>query len=246
MKTALVTGGTRGIGRAVSLKLARAGYKVLALYGRNREAADELTAQAASEGLKVICIRGDLTRDTSFAEIVEAVKLEAPELHCIVHSAASGVHRDAMDLSIKHLRFTFEINVFSIHNLIVSLNDRLVKGSSIIGVTSAGGTRVIPHYAAIGASKGALESLFRHYAREMAPRGISVNLVCPGIVLTEAIEAFVDKEARIEASLRKTPTGALTTVEQVADMVGFLATSPAGSQIQGQTLVIDGGMTLLT
>lgn len=245
-KVALVTGGTRGIGRAISLNLARSGYRVLALYGRNREAADKLMEVATAEDLSILCIRGDLTRDISFAEVLEKVKAEAPQIDCIVHSAASGVHRNAMDLSLKHLRFTFEINVFSIHNLIIQLHERMPKGSRIIGVTSAGGTRVIPFYAAVGSSKGALESLFRHYARELAPHGIAVNLVCPGIVLTEAVEAFVDKDKRIEFSLRKTPTGELTTPEQVADLVHFLATSPTVQQIQGQTFVIDGGMTLLT
>jgi enoyl-[acyl-carrier protein] reductase III len=245
-KIALVTGGTRGIGRAISLKLARSGFKVLALYGRNREAADSLTAEAQKEDLQILCLRGDLTRDASFEQILSQIKSEAPQIDCLVHSAASGVHRDAMDLTLKHLRFTFEINVFSIHNLITHLIDRLPSGARIIAVTSSGGTRVIPHYAAVGSSKGALESLFRHYAKELAPSGIAVNLVCPGLVMTDAVDAFVDGEKRVEHSLQKTPTGHLTTVEEVAGVVDFLATSSSAAQIQGQTIVIDGGMTLTT
>src|SRR4051812_44701555 len=95
-KIALVTGGTRGIGRAITLKLARSGFRVLALYGRNREAADEVTAIALKEDLRILCIRGDLTRDASFNEVVEKIKSEAPQIDVLVHSAASGVHRDAM------------------------------------------------------------------------------------------------------------------------------------------------------
>ena len=245
-KIALVTGGTRGIGRAIVLKLAREGYKVLALYGRNREAADNLAKVAVDEQLNIICLRGDLTRDSSFAELLTQIEGEAPHIDCVVHSAASGVHRNAMDLSIKHMRFTFEINVFAIHNLITHLHTRMPNGARIVGVTSAGGTRVIPHYAAIGSSKGALESLFRHYAKELAPKGIAVNLVCPGIVLTDAVDAFLDKEARIKFSLEKTPTHHLTTPDEVAETVCFLATAKAAAQIIGQTLVIDGGMTLST
>ena len=245
-KIAVVTGGTRGIGRATTLKLARSGFKVLALYGRNRKAANEVLEIAQKEDLNIHCIRGDLTKDFSFNEILRTIKDEAPQIDCIVHSAASGVHRNAMDISLKHLRFTFEINVFAIHNLLIHLCERMPDGSSIVGLTSAGGTRAMEHYAAVGSSKGALESLFRHYARELSPRGISVNLICPGLVMTEAVEAFVDKEKRVEISLQRTPTGKITTVEDVAELVHFFATSPAARQIQGQTIVMDGGLTLMT
>ena len=115
----------------------------------------------------------------------------------------------------------------------------------MIGVTSSGGTRVIPYYAAVGSSKGAMESLFRHYAFEWAPRDIAVNCVCPGLVLTDAVEAFPDKESRSQRALESTPTGKLTIPEDVAQLVGFLC-SPFASQIVGQTIVIDGGKTLLS
>lgn len=245
-KIAVVTGGTRGIGRAITLKLARSGYKVLALYGHNRRAAEEVETIAKTENLNVLCLRGDLTKDVSFEQVVQAIQSEAAQIDCLVHSAASGVHRPAMDLSLKHMRYTFEINVFSIHNLVTQLYQRMPRGSRIIGVTSSGGVRVIPYYAAIGSSKGALESLFRHYARELAPSGIAVNLVCPGLVMTEAVDAFVDKDNRIESCLQATPTGHITSVEEVADVAYFLATSAAAAQIQGQTFVIDGGKTLMS
>jgi enoyl-[acyl-carrier protein] reductase III len=116
-------------------------------------------------------------------------------------------------------------------------------GSRIVAVTSSGGTRVIPFYTAVGSSKGALESLFRHYAAELAPQGIAVNMVCPGLVLTDAVEAFPDKDARTQKTIDATPSGRLTTPEDVAGVVNFLM-SPAASQIIGQTLVIDGGKTL--
>jgi enoyl-[acyl-carrier protein] reductase III len=160
-----------------------------------------------------------------------------------VHSAASGVHRSAAELSVKHLSWTFEINVYAIHHLLQSLLERVPEGGRIIGITSSGGTRVIPYYSAVGASKGALESLFRHYASELAPRKIAVNLVCPGLVLTDAVEAFPDKETRLDKTIQATPTGRLTTPEDVAGLVSFLC-SPAAAQIIGQTLVIDGGKTL--
>lgn len=244
-KTAVVTGGTRGIGRAISLMFAQQGAKVFALYGRDRAAADALMDEAGQQSLDIQCVRGDLTRPEKFQEIMDQIGTKAEHIDFVVHSAASGVHREALDLTLKHLQWTFDINVFAAHNLIQNLQPKLGRGSRIIGVTSSGGTRVIPYYAAVGSSKGALESLFRHYAFELAPQGISVNCVCPGLVLTDAVEAFPDKENRLNKTMDATPTGRLTTPEDVAHLVSFLCL-PESSQIIGQTLVMDGGKSLIS
>ncbi len=244
-KVAVVTGGTRGIGRAISLDLAKNGAQVFALYGRDRQSADELTALAQKDGSKIITIRGDLTHPEKFKETVGEIKAQAPKVDFVVHCAASGVHKEAIDLTLKHLRWTFDINVFAIHQLLQELVPLMPRNSRVIGITSSGGTRVIPYYAAVGSSKGALESLFRHYAHEWAPKGIAVNLVCPGLVLTDAVEAFPDKDNRTKKSIDATPSGRLTTPEDVAGLVDFLC-SDLGSQIIGQTIAIDGGKTLIS
>lgn len=242
-KFAVVTGGTRGIGRAISFALAEQGAHVLALYARDRESAAALEKDAAAEGLNVTTIRGDLTDEESFKKSVEQIRTLAPSLDLLVHSAASGVHRPALEISPKHLRWTFEINVFAFHALVRELAPSMKPGSRIVGVTSSGGTRVIPYYAAVGASKGALEALLRHYAAELAPKGIAVNALCPGLVLTDAVDAFPDREKRVQAALSATPTGHLTTAQDVAAACVFLC-STAASQMIGQTLVLDGGKTL--
>ena len=244
-KFAVVTGGTRGIGKAIVQKLASEGATVFALFARDRKSAELLEKEAAEHGWKVTCVRGDLTDDVKFKEVVGAIQGATDRIDFLVHSAASGVHRPAMELSLKHLDWTFQINVFAIHNLIRECAGLMPSGSRIIGVTSSGGTRVIPYYTAVGSSKGAVESLFRHYAFELAPRGISVNMVCPGMVLTDAVNAFPDRDNRIEAATKSTPTGRLTTPGDVAELVTFLCL-PAAAQIVGQTLVMDGGKTLLS
>lgn len=244
-KFAVVAGGTRGIGKAISLHLANEGATVIALYARNREAAQELENVAKAKDYKVHTVRGDLAHPEKAKEVYEQIKALAPQLDFLVHCAASGVHRPAFELSEKHLKWTFDINVFAIHNLLKELMPLFKRGSRIIGVTSSGGVRVIPYYTAVGASKGALESLFRHYAYELAPQGIAVNLVCPGLVLTEAVDAFPDKENRIQKSTEATPTKELTTPEDVAYLIEFLCL-PTTRQIIGQTIVMDGGKTLLS
>lgn len=242
-RAVVVTGGTRGIGRAVSLALAADGGTVFALYARNRAAADELAAEAAARNLDVRCLRGDLTREEALAESAAAVLAAAPVVHGVVHAAASGVHRPAFELTPKHLRFTFETNVIAIHALLRELLPAIPAGGRIVGLTSAGSVRTGPFYAGVGSSKAALESLFRHYAVELAPRGITVNLVSPGLVLTGALDAFPDREERIQETERRTPTGRLTRPEEVAEVVRFLFGEGA-AQITGQTFVIDGGKGL--
>lgn len=248
-RIAIVTGGTRGIGRAISLRLAKENIKVLALYGRDRQAAESLSQEAQQSQLDIQCLRGDLTRPEKLESLLQEISnlsaVHGGKIDIVVHCAASGVHREAMDLSLKHLQWTFDINVFAIHNLLQNLIGSIPAGGRIIGITSSGGTRVIPYYAAVGSSKGALESLFRHYAHALAPKGIAVNCVCPGLVLTDAVEAFPDKESRTQKSIEATPTGKLTTPEDVAGLVYFLC-QPEAAQIVGQTIVMDGGKTLLS
>lgn len=246
MKTAVVTGGTRGIGKAISLHLARQGVQVFALYARNRKAAEELEVIGRNENLPIRTLRGDLTDEDKLEELLTQIKEATPSLDILVHAAASGVHNTAMELSEKHLKWTFNVNVFSVHNLIRGLAPMFTQGSRVVGITSSGGTHVIPYYAAVGSSKGALESLFRHYAVEFAPKGVAVNLVCPGMVMTDAVEAFPEKEKRIEKCISGTPTGKMVTTEEVAEMVGFLTLNSAGQSIIGQTFIIDGGKCLMS
>jgi enoyl-[acyl-carrier protein] reductase III len=242
-KVAIVTGGTRGIGRAVSLALAECGASVIALYARSRKNAEELEKEAEAKGLKIRTIRGDLAHDNSYNEVVMQLQETCDHVDVLVHSAASGVHRKAMELSDRQLKWTFEINFFAIHRLTRDLFGKMGKGGSIIGITSPGGTRVIPNYAAVGSTKGAMDALFRHYAYEFAPLGIAVNLVCPGLVMTDAAKALPELDRMLNITLDYTPTGKLTTPENVAAVVIFLTTE-AGSQIAGQTIVVDGGKTL--
>lgn len=242
-KVAVITGGTRGIGRALSLAFSQAGAKVYALYARDRAAADQLTQQTEKSPHPIQCLRGDLTDQDHRARILEQLLSENPEIHFLIHSAASGVHRKAEELSLKHLKWTFEINVFAFHELVRHLVPQMPRGAKILALTSSGGTRVIPYYTAVGASKGALESLIRHYAVEFAPKGIAVNALCPGLVLTDAVEAFPEKERREEMALQGTPSGKLTQPEEVAQAALFLCSS-AADQIIGHTLVLDGGKTL--
>lgn len=240
---AVVTGGTRGIGRGISVALARSGRSVYALYARDREAAADLAAQAAREDLAIECLRVNITDEADVKRCVAAIAGSAPRIEVLVHSAASGVHRDVTTLTPKHLKWTLDVNVFAIHELLRGLLPYIPRGGRIIGITSQGASRALPYYAAVGTSKGALDALFRYYAQELAPKGIAVNLVCPGMVQTGALDAFPDRDGRIQNAVAHTPTGRLTTPDEVGSLVVFMC-SEAAAQIVGQTIVIDGGRAL--
>lgn len=240
----LVTGGTRGIGRAISLRFARAGARVVANYVRGREAADELESFARDEGLDISLLRADVTSKKGIEIIREAMFGDDTLIPGLVHCAATGVHRPLDELTLRHFDWTMSLNVRAFFELLQLLRPILRRGSAVVAVSSEGASRAVPDYTLIGTSKGALESLARHAAAELAPDGIRVNILSPGSVLTEAWDAFPDKGQRIEAAAARSPLGRLTELEEVAQAAQFLV-SDAASGIVGHTLVVDGGKRIV-
>jgi NAD(P)-dependent dehydrogenase (short-subunit alcohol dehydrogenase family) len=240
----LVTGGTRGIGRAISLQLARAGATVIANYARNDQAAEMLRAAAAEESLALEVLRGDLTLPKGLTAVQERLGQCGESIVSIVHCAATGVHRPFDQLTAKHWDWTMSLNARAFFELVRALLPVLRDGSAIVAVSSAGAVRAVPAYAAVGSSKGALEALARHLAVELAPRGVRVNILSPGSVQTEAWDAFPDREQRLASALARAPIGRLVSVEEVASAAQFLCSSAARG-IVGHTLVVDGGTRIV-
>jgi enoyl-[acyl-carrier protein] reductase III len=240
----LVTGGTRGIGRAISLQLARARAVVVANYARNNAAAEALRALAAEEGLQIELLRADLTLAKGIAAVVERMRVSRQAPVSLVHCAGTGVHRPFGELTPRHWDWTMALNVRAFFELVTQLLPVFGEGSAIVPVSSAGAVRAVPAYSAVGASKGALEALSRHLAMELAPRGIRVNILSPGSVETEAWAAFPDRDERLADTVRRTPLRRTVTLEEVARAAQFLC-SRASSGIIGHTLVIDGGARIV-
>jgi enoyl-[acyl-carrier protein] reductase III len=243
-KTFLVTGGTRGIGHAISLRFARAGAKVIANYLRNEKSAEQLKLTAAEEGLAIAVSRADLTSKEGLEKLDRSIQEQGPYLSGFVHCAATGVHRPIEELTERHFDWTFDLNVGAFFKLIKLCLPRFSKGSNIVAISSWGALRVMPSYSLVGSSKGALEALARHLAVELAPRGIRVNILTAGAVLTDVWKALPNSEARIAESIRRTPAGRLVTAEEVAYGAQFLC-SDASAGIIGHTLVIDGGTGII-
>jgi enoyl-[acyl-carrier protein] reductase III len=240
----LITGGTRGIGRAISRQFCRAGARVIANYLRDEQAATSLRSIAASEKLLMDVVRADITTQAGLDQIAAHVMGVNEPLCGLVHCAATGTHRKIDSLTGRHLDWTFALNVRALFDLIKRLLPQFSRRASILAISSLGATRAIPQYLAVGASKGALEALIRHLAAELAPNGIRANMLTPGAVETDAWNAIPEAEERLAESARRSPIGRLVTAEEVALCAQFLC-SPAASGINGHALIIDGGNSIV-
>ena len=242
--TFLVTGGTRGIGRAITERFARSGARVIANYVRDEKAAQDLQSSAAQGGLPITLCRADLTTSDGLAKVETHVGHTGTALAGIVHCAATGTHRNVESLTGRHLDWTFALNVRSLFELVTRLLDRFERPGCILAISSLGATRALPQYTAIGASKGALEALVRHLAVELAPRGIRANALTPGAVATGAWQSIPDAEARLAEAAQHSPSGRLVTTEELALCAQFLCSSAAAG-VNGQSLIVDGGKTIV-
>ncbi len=236
----LVTGGSRGIGKAIALRFAQLGAARVAIgYMRGDTAAEETAEELRALGAEPTLVRGNVAGE----RVAQEVATLGP-LNVLIHAAATGVIRPALETEDKHWDWTLSANARALLSLTRAAAPSMPPGSSILGISSLGSTRVLDDYALVGASKAALEALVRYLAVELAPRGIRVNAVSAGVVETGALEHFPHKEAMLQMG-RSNPVGRLVTPEDVAACVTFLC-SPEAEMIRGQTIVIDGGWSLLT
>ena len=236
----LVTGGSRGIGKATALRFASLGASRVAIgYMRGDTPAEETASELRELGTEAVLVRGNVA-STRVAEEVAGLG----PLDVIVHAAATGVIRPALETEDKHWDWTLSANARALLSLARAAVPQMPKGSAIVGISSLGSERVLDNYTLVGASKAALEALVRYLAVELAPRGIRVNAVSAGVVATGALEHFPNKEAMLEMGERN-PVGRIVSPEDVAKVVTFLC-SPDADMIRGQTVVIDGGWSLLT
>ena len=233
-----VTGGSRGIGKAIALRFAELGAARVAIgYLRNDRAAEAAAEELRAAGAEPVLVRGNVSSERVAREVAELGPLDA-----LIHSAATGVIRPALEIEKKHWDWTLDANAYALLALAKAAAPQMQPGSSIIGISSLGSTRVLENYVVVGTSKAALESLVRYLAVELAPQEIRVNAVSAGVVETGALHHFPNREEML-ASGAGNPAGRLVTPDDVAGLVSFLC-SPDAEMIRGQTVVVDGGWSL--
>jgi len=242
-KTALVTGSSRGIGRAIALRFAENGVNMVVNYIRHRQDAEETARLIEEKGAKCMVVKANVANDDHLKSMFEMIKKEYGSLDFLVSNAASGVLKPAMELSSRHWNWAMDINARALLSLAQQAVPLMKEGGRIMAVSSLGSVRAVKNYTAVGASKAALESLVRHLAVELGPLGINVNTISAGAVDTEALKKFPNRQVILDNALERTPLGRLTTPEDVADISLFLC-SELAAMIHGQVIVVDGGYSI--
>ena len=243
-KTALVTGGSRGIGRAIVTRLATQGADVAFTYLGNEAAAKETTTAVQGLGRTGLAIQGD-ARESEAAEATVKAALEAlGKLDILVNNA--GITRDdlIMRMSPENWRDVLETNLFGAFWMTKAVTRPMLKarGGRIINISSVSGQAGQTGQANYSAAKAGIIGLTKATARELASRGITVNAIAPGFVLTDLTQDLPEAlKAEITA---RTPLGRFGTTEEVANAVAFLASEEA-AYITGQVLAVDGGLVMM-
>jgi enoyl-[acyl-carrier protein] reductase III len=243
-KTALVTGAARGIGRAISERLASAGCSVCINYYNSSDEADSLVSALESKGVRAFAVQANVSDPASVKEMIDELRKQFDQLDILVSNAASGVLKPAMKMTTKHWRWCLETNALALNHLVREAHPLMKPGSRVLALSSLGSHRAIPDYAFIGASKAALESLVRSLSLELAPQGISVNTISAGAVDTDALKYFPDRERMLREAEAKNLLGRPLTPDDVA-AAAYLLCLPEAEAIRGQTIVVDAGYSIV-
>ena len=245
-KVALVTGSSRGIGKATAIRLAKEGYDIVVNYARSKTAALETAAEIEALGRKALIVKANVGDVEKIKKLFVEIEEEFGRLDVFVNNAASGVLRPAMELEESHWDWTMNINSKALLFCAQEAAKLMEKnnGGKIVSISSLGSIRYLENYTAVGVSKAALEALTRYLAIELATKNIIVNAVSGGAVDTEALKHFPNREEMLAEARAKTPAGRMVDIEDMVNAVMFLLADES-SMIRGQTIIVDGGISLL-
>lgn len=245
-KVALVTGSSRGIGKEIALRLAKEGYDLVLNYARNKIAAMETAKEIESFGSNVLVVKANIGKKEKIEELFLQIDNHFGRLDVFVNNAASGVLKPVMELEETHWDWTMDINSKALLFCAQEAARRMEKtgGGKIVSLSSLGSIRYIKNYTLVGVSKAALEALTRYLAVELSSKNIVVNAVSGGAVDTDALSHFPNREEMLEYAANRTPAGRIVTVTDITNSVMFLLSDDA-SMIRGQTIIVDGGISLL-
>ena len=243
-KVALVTGSSRGLGKAMAIALAEQGYDIVVNYARSKTAALDTVKEIEARGRKALLVRANVGDVEKLRGMFETIKEEFGRLDVFVSNAASGVLRPIMELEESHWDWTMNINAKAMLFGAQEAAKLMDKGGKIVGISSLGSIRYLENYTTIGVSKAAVESITRYLAVELAPLGIAVNTVSGGALDTKALKHFPNREDLLNDARVNTPAGRMVEIEDMVKAALFLISSDS-DMIRGQTIIVDGGRSVV-
>lgn len=247
-KVALVTGSTRGIGKAIAQKFLSKGYVVYLHYCINEEIALSTYSELLKQKMKVKLISSNLADEEEIKDMFEKIKLESGHLDVLVNNAASGVHKDIEKVRKKDWDYTFQVNsrgtFFCSKYAIPLMTVESPHHKAIVNIISTGSMRFVPGYSLIGGTKASIENLTKYLACELAKYGINVNAVSGGLVETDSLNYFKDKKLVLEEAKKRLMSNRMVQPNDIANAVLFLC-DKRSEMIRGQTIIVDGGASLI-
>ncbi len=243
-KVTLVTGATRGFGRAIAFRLAAEGAAVIVNFRRSMTEAAEVVAEIKKNGGRAVAIRADIGREESLDKLFAEIKERFGRLDIVIANAAFGVPGKLMESNAKYWDVTLAASARSLLDMAQRALPLMNGWGRIVSITSDGGQRVIPGYGVVGPAKAALESLTRGLAVELAPQGVIVNGVLAGLADTKSARSIPGAVAVMDHARYHTPLGRIVEGDDIARVVAFLCSNEA-SMICGQFLVVDGGRNIV-
>jgi 3-oxoacyl-[acyl-carrier protein] reductase len=241
-KTALVTGASRGIGRATALTLARAGARVLVHYSSAETAADAVVAEIRTAGGEAVKVAADLSLEDGAHQLAQRVRGAAERLDILVANAGVAKAASLEETTVEDFDRMYAVNVRAPFFLVQQLLPILRGGGSVVLISSLAASSAVPNVAAYAATKGAVSTLVRHLAGTLGPKGIRVNGIAPGVIETD-MASMIKSEAGRSMVLGLQALQRIAQPGDVADVVEFLV-SDAARWITGDILAVDGGTKL--
>ena len=250
LKIALVTGGSRGLGRAAALHLARQGFDVLLTFRSRADEAADVVSQIEALGRRALALPLDTSSTAGFAAFADQVQTALSQhfgrndFDALVNNAGAGVHVPLAETTEAQFDQMFNIHLKGVLFLTQRLLPMLADGGRILNVSSGLARFTFPGYGAYAAMKGGIEVMTRYLAKELAPRGITVNVVAPGAVETDFGDGAVRDNAQLNAAIAgQTTLGRVGRPDDIGAAVAMLL-SPGSSWITGQRIEVSGGMVL--
>lgn len=246
--TVLVTGGTKGIGLAIARRLAPRYGRIALAYHNDDAAAEAAAVEVAQAGGEPVLLKSDIGTIEGSAALVAEIERQGHGLTHVVHSAAMIYPTTLLGSDLAKFRQAVETNGLSLLYLVHAAQHLLARGSSVVFITSMGARIPSPNYGALGVGKALAEAVIRYLVAELAPRGVRINGVAPGLVHTTSVASMVGSEeaatAVVERAARSNPSGRASRDSDYASLVEYLL-SPEAEFVQGQVIAATGGVGVI-